>query len=320
MRVGVRRRIVPQPIPLIPTLVSLHFVPCMHIATPYLLSFLQWERVTFSRLTKIYFIFSVLHCIIQVVFQVQAFVANAEAARFLNALIVQGNATDPGFTVYNGDLRMCENVPSTLDVTSCPIVWDGRTAASVVSGKLQYSSLSAEESQVTSSAAQSSSIVSPPTAPSSSLVSPSPVSSPAAISVGTTFLAAPLSTGSFSASSAAAIPSATIDPKVNLKDGSESEDEEGAEEESGSSSSDSSDGESDSESDEEEGAEEEEEEEEQPKPLVTFLFGKRDNLKDSKIRLSLDGNVTVNLEGVNGLNEVELSRKCLYTLNWPVDM
>lgn len=38
-----------------------------------------------------------------------------------------------------------------------------------------------------------------------------------------------------------------------------------------------------------------------------------------QIRLALNGTAKVNLNGLNGLNEVELPRKCLYTLNWPVD-
>ena len=91
---------------------------------------MQWDRVTFSRLTKIYFLFSVLHCIIQVIFQVQAFVANADAAKFLSGLIVQGNATDPGFAVYETDLRMCDAVPAkVMDASSCTVIWDGHTSA-----------------------------------------------------------------------------------------------------------------------------------------------------------------------------------------------
>lgn len=119
---------------------------------------LQWERVTFSRLTKIYFVFSVLHCIVQVIFQVQAFVANAEAATFLYGLVQQGNATDPGFAVYNKDLRMCDTVPSTVDASSCTVVWDGRTKANVtldVSGDNYAAAMSSIAEAATSSSLSS---------------------------------------------------------------------------------------------------------------------------------------------------------------------
>ncbi|OCH96709.1 hypothetical protein OBBRIDRAFT_787278 [Obba rivulosa] len=88
---------------------------------------LFWDRVTFSKLTTIYFCFSIIHCIVQVVFQVQAFGVNQQAVTFLSGLIKQGNATAPGFTVYDGSvLRVCEVVPSkALDASSCPIVWGG---------------------------------------------------------------------------------------------------------------------------------------------------------------------------------------------------
>ncbi|OBZ79913.1 hypothetical protein A0H81_00460 [Grifola frondosa] len=80
----------------------------MRVAHVPLLSGLKlfWDRVTFSRITTIYFIFSVLHCIVQVVFQIQAFMVNAQAATFLSGLIRQGNATSPGFAVLGKDLRI----------------------------------------------------------------------------------------------------------------------------------------------------------------------------------------------------------------------
>ena len=42
-------------------------------------------------------------------------------------------------------------------------------------------------------------------------------------------------------------------------------------------------------------------------------------LPETKIRLALNGTSRVNLQGLNGMFEVDLPRKCLYALNWPVD-
>ncbi|KAI5123715.1 hypothetical protein M0805_000309 [Coniferiporia weirii] len=85
---------------------------------------LFWERVTFSRITTFYFIFSLLHCLIQVVFQIQAFTINAQAANFLWQLVLQGNAADPGFAVMSpNDLRFCETAPTDLSSATCRVIW-----------------------------------------------------------------------------------------------------------------------------------------------------------------------------------------------------
>jgi hypothetical protein len=88
---------------------------------------MQWEHITFSRLTTFYFIFSILHCLIQVILQVQAFTSNARAATFLHFILMQGNATDTnGFTVLGGnDLRMCDRVPNGFSTSSCRVIWNG---------------------------------------------------------------------------------------------------------------------------------------------------------------------------------------------------
>jgi len=88
---------------------------------------LLWERITFSRLTTTYFIFSVIHCFIQVVFQIQAFSINDQAAIFLYSVLRQGNATEPdGFTVLGkSDLRVCDHVPSSFSTSSCKVLWNG---------------------------------------------------------------------------------------------------------------------------------------------------------------------------------------------------
>lgn len=83
----------------------------------------QWLRITFSRVTTIYFVFSVVHCIVQVIIQVQAYSTNAQAASFLSNLIHQGNAFTPGFAVIGEDLRWCSDIPSSLSAESCQVIW-----------------------------------------------------------------------------------------------------------------------------------------------------------------------------------------------------
>jgi hypothetical protein len=86
---------------------------------------LLWERITLSRLTIVYFAFSVVHCIIQLVLQIRAFTINAEAAATLYQITLQGNATNAGFPVLGHDLRICSTVPHNLSAHSCPVFWDG---------------------------------------------------------------------------------------------------------------------------------------------------------------------------------------------------
>ncbi|KAI0343999.1 hypothetical protein BDW22DRAFT_1392179 [Trametopsis cervina] len=88
------------------------------------------DRITFSKLTIFYFVFSILHCLIQVVFQVGAFRINENAANFLDSLIVQGNVSQTGFTVLEGnELRWCTSVPNTMDASQCQVIWDGTQSA-----------------------------------------------------------------------------------------------------------------------------------------------------------------------------------------------
>ena len=76
-----------------------------------------------SKLTTFYFVFSLLHFAVQLGLQSEAFVINAYAASFLGALVSQGNATQKGFTVWDGALRMCDTAPSSMSAESCEILW-----------------------------------------------------------------------------------------------------------------------------------------------------------------------------------------------------
>ncbi|KAF8807694.1 hypothetical protein BYT27DRAFT_7100204 [Phlegmacium glaucopus] len=103
-----------------------------------LLTYPQWKRISFSRLTLCYFLFSLAHFIIQLSFQIKAFTINAEAARFLTRIVTEAQTTNHSLPFLGGStLRMCSWVPSNLDVDipSCVIVWDGdQTALNSSSG------------------------------------------------------------------------------------------------------------------------------------------------------------------------------------------
>lgn len=87
---------------------------------------LQWERVTFSRLTTIYLAFSIIHFLIQLALQSKAFAINATAFNAGTALVLQGNAVIKGLPIYNNStLRVCNWVPSDLNLEGdfCYTIW-----------------------------------------------------------------------------------------------------------------------------------------------------------------------------------------------------
>lgn len=87
---------------------------------------LVWDRLTFSRLTIAYFVFTLVHFVIQLAFQVKAFTLNADAAHFINNILVQGHATNASLPFLSGNtIYMCSWVPSNLDNAACPVVWNG---------------------------------------------------------------------------------------------------------------------------------------------------------------------------------------------------
>lgn len=89
---------------------------------------LLWDRITLSRTTTFYFIFSVLHCVLQIIFQGQAFRINVGAAEFLASITEQGGAIDSNaFYVLGSDLRLCDSIPADFTTSSCQVVWNGTT-------------------------------------------------------------------------------------------------------------------------------------------------------------------------------------------------
>jgi len=88
---------------------------------------LFWERITASRIATIYFAFSILNCVLQVVFRAQAFSINVQADNFLSGLIRTGNISLPtGFFVLNSELHFCNHVPRNFSTKSCQVVWGGK--------------------------------------------------------------------------------------------------------------------------------------------------------------------------------------------------
>jgi len=110
---------------------------CNHftkVAQPTGISYLhlQWNRISFSKLTIIYFCFSVAHFVIQLSLQIRAFTINADASNFLSKIVNEAHTTNNSLPFLDGPiLRMCSWVPSNLnvDVASCPVVWNGTAAA-----------------------------------------------------------------------------------------------------------------------------------------------------------------------------------------------
>lgn len=89
---------------------------------------LLWDRVVLSRTTIFYFLFSILHCVLQIIFQGQAFRTNVGAAEFLASITEQGDAIDSNaIFVLGSDLRLCDSIPADFSTSSCQVVWNGTT-------------------------------------------------------------------------------------------------------------------------------------------------------------------------------------------------
>lgn len=83
----------------------------------------------FSRLTIIYFAFSLIHFAIQLGLQIRAFTTNADASAFLGDLVARGEATTEWLPILRNDnISVCSWVSSNLDtdVETCKLVWGVR--------------------------------------------------------------------------------------------------------------------------------------------------------------------------------------------------
>ncbi|KAJ7456580.1 hypothetical protein FB451DRAFT_1342099 [Mycena latifolia] len=137
---------------------------------------LVWDRLTFSRLTTAYALFSLLHFALQISLQIHAFTINADAATLLYSIALQGNATNSSFPALAGnEIRMCAIVPVDLRTDNCTVVWDGtpnnssmynsNAAAAAIPAAI---SSPASASSLASTSATSSAIVSASAIPSAS--------------------------------------------------------------------------------------------------------------------------------------------------------
>lgn len=152
-----------------------------------------------------------LHCIVQVVLQAQAFTSNAEAANFLWKLVTQGNAFDPGFAVMGpNDLRFCEEIPSSFSTKTCQVVW---SANSTQNSSTPQSDLAASSSPSSSSAINYPSSISSP-ASSTLTSSPSSITPPqqvdAVSTVTITHFTTPATIAKSQASSSSPTPFTTV--------------------------------------------------------------------------------------------------------------
>ncbi|KAJ3786372.1 hypothetical protein GGU10DRAFT_290429 [Lentinula aff. detonsa] len=140
---------------------------------------LVWERLTFSKLTTAYFIFSVLHCLVQLALQARAFTINANSASFLFDISLQAHAFNQSVPYLVGSqLFLCPDVPTTLkfDIGKCSVVWNGTAAHNNVT-TLDLAAIQEGISSVVSSTSASIASASP------AFTSSVPVSSPTISSI-----------------------------------------------------------------------------------------------------------------------------------------
>lgn len=94
---------------------------------------LVWTRLTLSKITIAYVKFTILHCIVQVALQSDAYVQNSSADAFLKAIVRSaGIPTPPGINILvkDGPLYFCENLGKNW--SGCEMVWAPKKAADSV--------------------------------------------------------------------------------------------------------------------------------------------------------------------------------------------
>ncbi|KZV74698.1 hypothetical protein PENSPDRAFT_681658 [Peniophora sp. CONT] len=273
---------------------------------------LFWSRVTATRLTTIYFVFSVINCIVQALLQGEATVINAKAADYLYGIVTSGNATAEGFYVWSNDeLRYCDYVPDHVDASGCTLVWRPGQASSMSqsensNGTLNMSAFSSSMLSATMTA--SSGLATPSSSPVRPISSAAPlISSSSTAALSSSSSIAPSSSSSASSAlvsstatstitSAAALASQTVLVVEEADDDSDDESDAGSESES------------DSDDDE----------------AVLVVSPSRRREIDRRhgavtvLEINLNGSVDVVLDGWGYTNTpVTLTQKCVDALNWP---
>ncbi len=88
----------------------------------------QWSRLTLSRVTTAYFLFSIAHCIVQVSLQAKAFDINAHSATFIWDLAFQAKGFRRAVIpeLHDSFLRLCPSVYLEFQAAEaqCIVVWD----------------------------------------------------------------------------------------------------------------------------------------------------------------------------------------------------
>ncbi|ESK98192.1 hypothetical protein Moror_309 [Moniliophthora roreri MCA 2997] len=149
---------------------------------------LMWDRLTFSRLTTAYFVFSLLHCIIQLGLQIRAFTINTHASSFLYTIAAQAGTTSGIPALSDSDLRLCDDVAKDLSTAECPIVWDGSRVHNALDmaigrGDTSVSQVSAETNTESSAVNSSSSLSSTTSASATNTVASQPPTASATASL-----------------------------------------------------------------------------------------------------------------------------------------
>jgi len=117
-----------------------------------------WNRITFSRLTIIYFCFSVLHFVAQITLQSRALMTNDSAFNNLAGMVTNKTELSSGLPILQGStLRVCTFVPYNMqtNTSGCTVIWDA-----AMSNSSQLLSNFTSITQQTSSATQSTTTVS----------------------------------------------------------------------------------------------------------------------------------------------------------------
>lgn len=104
----------------------------------------QPKRITFSRLTIIYFSFSLLHFAAQIAIQSTAFDANLNALNALTNLVANKSMLNDQLPIMQGStLKFCTMVPANLETSGCAVVWNG---TNIVTGSAAINSTDAVRS------------------------------------------------------------------------------------------------------------------------------------------------------------------------------
>ena len=113
---------------------------------------LVWDRLTFSRLTTIYFVIAIVHCFIQIILQISALYINRDASHVLAQIAAVDPNTPSGYAVLfkNGPLRACTGMPGSTGSSACQMVWAGRVAPDAFGGG-EYDDYEYDEEPTTTS-------------------------------------------------------------------------------------------------------------------------------------------------------------------------